>query len=176
MTTPALRNATLVFLIKNQGERVTDVCLAMKKRGFGEGRWNGVGGKVENAETVEQGAYREAREEVGVQVEELKKVAELEFRFPHNPKFDQRVHAYVCSKWSGEAAETEEMRPEWFAVETIPYSKMWSDDILWLPQVLKGEFLKGKVLFDDKDGVASCELAVTGRWMRPEATGLQGVL
>jgi hypothetical protein len=43
MNTPApSKQATLLFLIKDQ-----KILLAMKKRGFGKGRWNGVGGKPE---------------------------------------------------------------------------------------------------------------------------------
>ena len=62
----SLRNSTLVFLIKKNNGSITDICLAMKKRGFGKGRWNGVGGKVEAGETIEAAAMREAREEIGV--------------------------------------------------------------------------------------------------------------
>lgn len=32
--------------------------LGLKKKGFGEGRWNGFGGKVEKDETVSEGAVR----------------------------------------------------------------------------------------------------------------------
>ena len=42
----------------------------MKKRGFGVGKINGVGGKVGKGETIETAAVREAHEEVGVIVEE----------------------------------------------------------------------------------------------------------
>ena len=34
------------------------VLLGMKKRGFGKGRWNGFGGKVQEGETIEDGAIR----------------------------------------------------------------------------------------------------------------------
>lgn len=34
------------------------VLLGMKKRGFGAGKWNGFGGKVQTGETIEQGARR----------------------------------------------------------------------------------------------------------------------
>lgn len=40
------------------------VLLGMKKRGFGVGRWNGFGGKLELHETVEEAARREIFEEV----------------------------------------------------------------------------------------------------------------
>jgi len=46
---------TLVFVrdVKNQ-----KVLLGYKKRGFGMNKWNGLGGKVEPNETIEQGAIR----------------------------------------------------------------------------------------------------------------------
>lgn len=34
------------------------VLLGMKKRGFGVGRWNGFGGKVQAGETIEDAARR----------------------------------------------------------------------------------------------------------------------
>ena len=34
------------------------VLLGMKKRGFGEGKWNGFGGKVQSGETIEEAARR----------------------------------------------------------------------------------------------------------------------
>lgn len=34
------------------------VLLGMKKRGFGAGRWNGFGGKIQVGETIEEGAIR----------------------------------------------------------------------------------------------------------------------
>ncbi|CAN0505072.1 unnamed protein product, partial [Ectocarpus sp. 12 AP-2014] len=33
-----------------------EILLGMKKRGFGEGKWNGFGGKVESGESVEEAA------------------------------------------------------------------------------------------------------------------------
>jgi len=38
-----------------------DILLGFKKRGFGTGRWNGFGGKVEYGETVEEAAKRSER-------------------------------------------------------------------------------------------------------------------
>ncbi len=44
---------TLVFLVDDDR-----VLLGMKKRGFGAGKWNGFGGKVEPGETIEEAAIR----------------------------------------------------------------------------------------------------------------------
>jgi 8-oxo-dGTP pyrophosphatase MutT (NUDIX family) len=71
--------ATLLFL-----QRRNEILLAMKKRGFGAGRWNGVGGKVESGETIEQALVRECREEISVTPLVYHKVAEHEFTEFHD--------------------------------------------------------------------------------------------
>lgn len=155
------RDATLVFLVKKNKGEITDLCLAMKKRGFGAGRWNGAGGKVEaGKETVEEAARRETQEEIGVSVRELSKMAELTFRFPHNPAWDQLVHVYFAENWEGDLKESEEMRPRWFAVKDIPFSEMWPDDIFWLQQALQGRRLRASFRFGEKDVILEKEVAL----------------
>ena len=146
-----LRDVTLVFLVKKSREEITDICLAMKKRGFGVGRWNGVGGKVEEGETIEYAAKRESAEEIGVDVKNLKKVGELSFYFAMNHDWDQLVHVYICENWEGEPTESEEMKPEWFSIKDLPFSNMWPDDIFWLPELLKGNKARAGFTFGDGD-------------------------
>ena len=57
-----MRPAPLCLLIRED-----EVLLAIKKRGFGVGRWNGMGGKLEPGEDLVQGVIREVGEEVGVE-------------------------------------------------------------------------------------------------------------
>ena len=148
-----MHDATLCFLLEDG-----HIHLAMKKRGFGKGKFNGYGGKPENGETVEQAAIRELREETGgvvVASEHLKKVGEIDFYFPHVPKekdFDQTVHIYIARKWLGEPKESEEMKPQKFSFSDIPYDSMWADDKHWLPKVLNGECFKGIFVFGKDDG------------------------
>lgn len=146
-----MKNTTLLFLVKKDGEAVTDICLAMKKRGFGAGRYNGVGGKVEGEETIEDAVKREAHEEIGVTVTEITKFGELTFIFPHKEDWNQLVHVYLAYVWQGETVETEEMNPTWFKVSDIPYGDMWPDDIFWLPKVLEGDLIKGRFVFAEGD-------------------------
>ena len=146
-----LKNATLVFLVKRRSGVITEICLAMKKRGFGMNRWNGAGGKVEVGESTEEAAVRETREEVGVIVQEMYKVAELLFYFFGNAPWNQRVGVYLCEQWVGEPTESEEMNPRWFAVDKIPFTDMWPDDIFWLPEILKGKLVKANFTFSDND-------------------------
>lgn len=46
MRDASLRDTTLLFLVRrDEAGTVSEICLAMKKRGFGIGKYNGVGGK-----------------------------------------------------------------------------------------------------------------------------------
>ncbi|MDO8590857.1 MAG: NUDIX domain-containing protein, partial [bacterium] len=58
-----MRLTTLCFLVRDD-----EVLLAMKKRGFGVGKFNGVGGKVTAGESVLEAMIREAKEEIRVKI------------------------------------------------------------------------------------------------------------
>ena len=152
-----LRQASLCLLLRD-GE----ILLARKKRGFGLGKWNGVGGKPEPGETIDAAALRETEEEIGVTPRDLRRVATLDFFFPATPEFagwDQQVCVYTATRWTGEPIETEEVAPRWFARGAIPYDEMWIDDPLWLPLVLRGEQVRGQFLYDGPNSIAAYRIA-----------------
>ena len=62
------------------------VLFAMKKKGFGQGWWNGYGGKVETGETVEAAMVRELREESGLVATEYRPRGVVEFIFDGTDK------------------------------------------------------------------------------------------
>lgn len=146
-----MKKATLLFLIKKDADKISEICLAMKKRGFGKGRWNGAGGKVEEGENFEKAAIRETEEEIGVSVKKILKVAELVFEFPSKPEWNQVVNAFFSESWEGKPEESEEMSPGWFRVEEIPFVDMWPDDVYWLPLVIDEKKLKAKFVFGEND-------------------------
>ena len=144
-----MTQTTLCLLIrKNQdGE---ELLLAMKKRGFGKGKWNGVGGKEdpEKGDTdVTKTAVRETEEEIGVKIKKMEKVAVLSFYYPYKKGWDQDVHVFLVRDWQGEPVESEEMLPKWFKMNEIPFKEMWDDDRYWLPKILEGKKLKAKFTF-----------------------------
>ena len=155
-----MRQATICFLVKEKEGKINEICLAMKKRGFGIGRWNGFGGKVKEGETIERAMERETEEESKVDIKSFYKVAELSFFFPHNPDWDQQVHVYFCEDWVGEPQETEEMKPQWFLTSDILFDQMWPDDIYWLPKVIEGKLLKARFVFEKGDRVKEQEVKI----------------
>lgn len=146
---------TLLFLRRNN-----EILLAMKKRGFGASRWNGVGGKVDANETIEKALVRECQEEIGITPKHYWQVAEHDFTKTEGENY---VHVFFCDEWKGEPTESEEMAPKWFHIETIPYEKMWPDDILWLPQVLGGTKVFGTFTFDKNKNVRTHTIKIVDK-------------
>lgn len=133
----------------------------MKKRGFGEGRWNGFGGKVEAGESMEEAARRELREEAGILVKELEEVGVIDFEFKDNPEILE-VHFFKADNFEGQPSETDEMKPHWFGVSEIPFEEMWPDDKYWIPLFLGNKKFKGKFLFQDINEIINFSLKEAG--------------
>jgi 8-oxo-dGTP pyrophosphatase MutT (NUDIX family) len=155
-----MHDATLCFLVKYQVPNISDICLAMKKRGFGANRYNGIGGKVEKGESIVTGAIRESYEETGVIVKpnDLEKVAQLSCYFVNQPDWGQVVHVFLIPHWKGIPQESEEVDPKWFKVNEIPYKQMWPDEEFWLPLVLQGDQVKADFTFGDGDIILKKEI------------------
>ena len=139
------KNLTLC-LVKQDNQ----LLLGFKKRGFGKGRWNGFGGKVELGEDLLAAARRELFEEVGIEAKILDKVGEIDFSFASSQE-KLRVHIFFVQAYQGEIIETEEMRPAWFNITEIPYDKMWADDKYWLPLVLDNKKVKANFLLSSPE-------------------------
>lgn len=120
----------------------------MKKRGFGEGWWNGYGGKVKDDETVEAAMVRELHEESGLNAIDFKERAVIEF-FSEGSDFEVEMHIFEVTKHHGNLVETEEMAPRWFYKHEIPYDEMWPSDREWMPLFFKGHYFDGRVVFDE---------------------------
>lgn len=138
---------TTLCLLKKDNK----ILLAMKKRGFGEGKYNGVGGKIESGETPEEAMIRETEEEIAVTPINYEKVGFLEFDEYYKGKKGRVVfHLYIVNKWIGEPTESEEMNPKWFDIKDIPYDKMFPDDKYWLPLILDGKKIRAYFDFDEE--------------------------
>lgn len=137
------------------------VLLGMKKRGFGQGRWNGFGGKVQEGESVEEAALREIKEEAGVIAKGIKHSGIIDFEFRGSPEILE-VHIFKGDGIEGELQESKEMKPQWFSIDEIPFSSMWPDDKYWFPLFLAGKEFRGKFLFDETDNILNMNLVEVG--------------
>jgi len=79
-----VKHYTLVFLTRENNQ----VLMGMKKRGFGQGKWNGFGGKVESTDANEAAAAsREMEEEANITINEndMENRGTLVFTFANKP-------------------------------------------------------------------------------------------
>ncbi len=137
---------TLAYLINKNSE----VLLIMKKRGFGEGKWNGPGGKVKEGESLKDSMLREVKEETGIKILKFLELGYIEFIWPKElSKNNTRCYIYLSRDFSGLPQESEECLPKWFPIDQIPYDKMWDDDKYWYPQALSGIPIKKRFFFDN---------------------------
>eukprot|EP00741_Cyanophora_paradoxa_P020654 tig00021281_g19935.t1 len=142
------RKILTLVLVRKEGH----VLLGQKKRGFGQGFWNGFGGKLEQGETLEQAAHRELYEEAGIKARAMFHRGVLDFDWT-DPSFSTplQVHVFAVHEWDGEPHETEEMKPQWYHEKEIPLDKMWLDDRYWLPLFLANTYFHGWFYFRGDD-------------------------
>ena len=160
---PDAKLLSLIFLLDAPSSRVL---LGMKKRGFGMGKYNGFGGKLEPGETMPECASRELHEESGclVPVEKLQARGRMHFHMLNDSgmldkksgKIIPHLYVYLFSAElkdvaEGDVTESDEMRPEWFDYASVPLEKMWQDDQYWLPTLLSGSDVVGAFEFSSQE-------------------------
>jgi 8-oxo-dGTP pyrophosphatase MutT (NUDIX family) len=120
---------------------------------FGEGKWNGPGGKLKLDETPEEGVIREVKEETGLTIFNPKLRGQIDFFFGEKQEPDWNTYIFHVSEFSGELKPNDEGELSWFNLENIPYDKMWQDDEYWLPVLISGEEFKGTFWYNEDGSV-----------------------
>ncbi len=159
---------TLTFLLKKN-----QILLGLKKRGFGEGYYNGFGGKVQNHESIIDAARREVLEECNIQVNNLIHKAKLYFIFEHSIKPNIEGYVFISNNFIGTPKESDEMKPVWFTIpdtinqssiyhllNSIPFQSMWQDDIFWLPFLFSDNFINGFFILNDNNHLVFTQLLI----------------
>lgn len=133
-------------IIQNDGQ----ILLQHKSAGrFGEGKWNGTGGKIDPGETPLEAAIREVKEETSLNVSDLRLHGVLNHFFGSKDMNSWQVYIYSTCNYTGTPTSSEEGELKWFPHEEIPYHQMWQDDKHWLPILLKGREFEGEFHFND---------------------------
>ncbi|XP_037049870.1 7,8-dihydro-8-oxoguanine triphosphatase-like [Bradysia coprophila] len=141
---------TLVFVFDDDKQRLL---LGLKKRGFGLGKYNGFGGKVEANESIVDAAARELNEECGLSVRDSNALTFAGINYfdfiGHPVVFEVHVFKIRFSDVNGTVTESNEMRPQWYRYDEIPFDQMWPDDRYWFPSLFKTDVkFTGRYLFE----------------------------
>ncbi|RFA11318.1 hypothetical protein B7R54_15245 [Subtercola boreus] len=149
------------YLLRERADGRTEVLLGRKLTGLGIGKLVGPGGKIEKGETAVEAIAREIEEETGIRVaaSDLHEVGFLDYEFPHRRSWSQQSTVFTAMRWEGEPVASDELAPEWFAVDAIPFELMWDDAKHWLPGVLAGGSVRAWFSFaPDNATVAESDL------------------
>lgn len=137
-----------------------------KEKGFGFGRICAPGGQIEAGETELDCVIREVREEVGLEISEPQLVGHVNFMIPGNNLFG---NIFIATNYSGNLIETDEARPFWCSIESIPYHRMFDDARIWVRHAIEGHVFDFYGIYDPDGNMMSHDLV-----LRPSNTPKAG--
>ena len=101
---------------------------------------------MEPGETPRAAAIRETEEEIQIRPTGIRSAGELRFQFVSG--YSIQVYVFRADGFLGEPEPTVEATPLWADLESIPYERMWEDDTIWLPLLLRERTFSGRFVFD----------------------------
>ncbi|MCM8526424.1 MAG: 8-oxo-dGTP diphosphatase [Lentisphaeraceae bacterium] len=140
--------ASLVYLFKD--DHVLMLHRVKKEKDIHKDKWNGLGGKLEPAESPEECAVREIKEESGYDIHTLKFAGHLFFPTFDKQQNDWSVFVFTSDDFSGLQLEnTPEGNLEWIHKDKLLNLNLWEGDRYFLPKLLSGDKFLGKFIYTD---------------------------
>ena len=100
-----------------------------KEEDVNEGKWIGIGGRIEDGETPEQCLVREAKEETGLLLTSYQYRGIVHFRSEDYE--DEDMHLFTADAFEGELTECNEGVLKWIDRDKIYDLPMWEGDKLF---------------------------------------------
>lgn len=116
-----------------------------KKVDINQGKWIGIGGKMEGGESPDECIRREVLEETGLTIHDpqLRAIVTFNFESPQPELEDWDVEymfVYTCDRFSGELTSVcDEGELAWVPEDEIDSLPQWEGDRLFMKPVLSGE-------------------------------------
>lgn len=137
---------TLCYVEKN--EKVLMLHRVKKQKDIHEGKWNGLGGKLEAEESPKECAIREVKEESGLSATKLNFSGHIVFT-KFDGENDWHVFVYHITDFEGELIECNEGNLKWIDKDKVLDLNLWEGDKLFIPLVLKDEKFMGKFCYEN---------------------------
>src|SRR5512139_680829 len=126
----AMKLATLCYI--RRSAQTLMVHRVKKVNDIHEGKWNGLGGKLEPGESPEECAVREIIEESGLHASHMYLKGFLTFPlFAKNE--DWYAFVFIVDRFDGELIESYEGNLEWIDNDKLLGLNLWEGDRLFLP-------------------------------------------
>lgn len=139
-----MKNTTLCYILR--GDEVLLLHRNKKKNDSNENKWIGVGGKLEEGESPEEGVLREVQEETGLVL--------LDYRYCGVVTFvsdlweGEYMHLFTGGAFEGEVSDCAEGTLAWKKFEELFVLPRWSGDDIFLRLLEKGgDFFSLKLVY-----------------------------
>jgi 8-oxo-dGTP diphosphatase len=113
-----------------------------------QGRWNGLGGKLEPGETPEECVVREIREESGLVARNPILKGFLTFPGFANDE-DWYAFVFIVNDFSGELIDSPEGDLQWIDDRDLSGLFLWEGDFIFLPWLDRPGFFSAKFVYTD---------------------------
>jgi len=141
-----MKLATLCY-VRRDGQTLM-IHRVKKANDMHQGKWNGLGGKLNPGESPEECAVREIYEESGLRVRDPQLKGFLTF-----PAFakdeDWYVFVYVVKDFEGKLIDSPEGDLRWVDDTELPSLNLWEGDPIFLPWLEKPGVFSGKFIYKD---------------------------
>ncbi len=107
-----------------------------KHKDVNEGKWIGVGGRLESGESPEECICREVLEETGLSITEYRMRGVL--TFSSEGWEDEYIFVFTSHKFSGNLKECDEGELRWIDKEEVMNLNLWEGDRIFLKNILDG--------------------------------------
>lgn len=125
------------------------------------GKWIGIGGHLEENESPEDCIRREAREEAGAELFDLKLRGILTFILP--AWGNELTFLYTARTATEKLPECEEGVLEWVPIDTVSDLPLWEGDRVFLPLLRSQEEIFSLKLIYDEEGNLINSVMVSGK-------------
>ena len=114
-----------------------------------EGKWNGLGGKLEAGESPEECVRREVEEEAGLVIQNP--CLHGLVMFPGFKGHDWYVFVFTATEFEGELIESPEGELDWIDDAKLTTLNLWPSDLLFLPWLEQEEFFSAKFIYEGEE-------------------------
>jgi 8-oxo-dGTP diphosphatase len=139
-----MKLATLCYVRKDG--RTLMVHRIKKANDIHQGKWNGLGGKLEPGETPEECASREILEESGLRVKNLKLKGFLTFPLFARDE-DWYAFVFVVDEFEGQLIDSPEGQLAWIEDTKLLDLELWGGDRYFLEWLDRPGFFSGKFIY-----------------------------
>ncbi len=141
-----MKLATLCYVIDKKNNSTLMIYRNKKQNDYHEGKWNGLGGKLEQGESPEDCAIREIKEESGLTVKSVKMKGFITF-----PLFDGNddwyVFLFTADDFEGKLIDSPEGHLEWIPNDRLTEINLWEGDKIFIPWLFEDKFFSAKFIY-----------------------------